>query len=353
MLYHCALFLTNKISFLNVVHYISFRAMAALLTSLLFSFLFGNWFIEWSRSLFRSKVREHTPASHQAKNDMPTMGGLFILSGVIINSLLWCNWWGRSIWIFLFCMIGFGLIGFLDDRSKIRTKRGISAKTKALLQLAVAACTAILLVYAGVGTFISFPFLKLVHPAIGLFFIPWVIFILVGCSNAVNLTDGLDGLAITSLIPNFATFSIICFLAGNATIAHYLKIPFANCAELTVIGATLIGSSIGFLWYNSYPAQIFMGDVGSLGLGAALALMAIMSKQELLLPISGALFVGETLSVIVQVFSFKFLHRRIFRMAPIHHHFELIGWQESKITARFGIISFVVCLLALMTLKMR
>jgi len=207
--------------------------------------------------------------------------------------------------------------------------------------------------FTSFSTELIFPFFKHCRPDLGLFFIPWAVFILVGCSNAVNLTDGLDGLAIGSLLPNFATFTLICYLAGHYGIAHYLQIPFAGTAEIVVIGAILIGASLGFLWYNAYPAQIFMGDVGSLALGAGLALMAIMAKQELLLSISGGLFVLETVSVMVQVLSVRYLGKRIFKMAPIHHHFELLGWPESRITTRFGIISLVLCLLALITLKLR
>ena len=259
-----------------------------------------------------------------------------------------------QVWIFLFCILGFGALGFWDDWNKIRKNRGISSGIKFKLQVLVAFLVIIAL---KIGTNLSselvFPFFKLCTPDIGWLFIPWAIFVLVGCSNAVNLTDGLDGLAIGSLLPNFATFSLICYLAGHYGIAHYLHIPFAGTAEISIIGAILIGSSLGFLWYNTYPAQIFMGDVGSLALGAGLALMAIMAKQELLLPIAGGLFVLETVSVVLQVLSVRFRGKRIFKMAPIHHHFELLGWPESKITARFGIISLVLCLLTLITLKLR
>jgi phospho-N-acetylmuramoyl-pentapeptide-transferase len=353
MLFHLSHYLQSTVSALNIVHYVSFRAMAALLTSLLSSFIFGKWFIVASQRLFRSKVRKWTPASHQAKNDMPTMGGIFILKVVILNSLLWCNWLKPEIWIFFGCLIAFGAIGFWDDWKKIKRHQGISAHTKFLLQVSVALIAMVLLILNGLQTFISFPFFKWLHPDIGWFFAVWGAFVLVGCSNAVNLTDGLDGLAINSLIPNFATFSVLCFIAGNYLFAQYLHIPFAHCSEIAIIGATLIGASLGFLWYNAYPAQIFMGDVGSLALGSGLALMALMCKQELLLVISGGLFVIEALSVIIQVFSYRLLGKRIFKMAPIHHHFELMGWQESKITVRFGIISLVLCIIALMTLKIR
>jgi phospho-N-acetylmuramoyl-pentapeptide-transferase len=285
---------------------------------------------------------------------MPTMGGIFILMVVIINVFLWSDLANPQVWVFLGGLCSFGAIGGWDDWSKIYYKRGISARTKFLLQVGAAFMVVCAWLWWGYGQeTIVFPFFKSFHPNIGWLFIPWAIFIIVGCSNAVNLTDGLDGLAINALLPNFVIFSLIAYLAGHAQFATYLNIPFAGTAEIAVIGAMLIGASLGFLWYNTYPAQIFMGDVGSLALGAALALMALMSKQELLLIIAGGLFVVETVSVIVQVFSYRFLGRRIFKMAPLHHHFELMGWPESKITVRFGIISLILCLLALITLKLR
>lgn len=353
MIYHVCQYLACSVSVLNVVHYVSFRAMAALLSSLIFSFIFGNWFIEQSKTFFRSKARAYTPESHRSKDNMPTMGGLFIILVVVCNTLLWANLSQPYVWIFLWNLLGFGFIGLLDDVSKIKRHAGMSAKTKFCMQLLVAGSTTLLLVSYGLKSIISFPFLKNLQPNIGILFVLWSMFIIIGCSNAVNLTDGLDGLAINSLIPNFVTFSLICFLAGNFTLAYYLHIPFAHCAEISVAGATLIGASIGFLWYNTYPAQIFMGDVGSLALGASLAFMALAAKQEILLALSGGLFVMEALSVIVQVASFRYCGKRLFRMAPIHHHFELLGWQESKITVRFGIISLILCILAVLTLKLR
>ncbi len=354
MFYHLAGYFQHNWPILNVFHYVSVRAICSLLSALIFSFIFGSWFIAKSKILFRSKAREWTPENHRAKDDMPTMGGIFILMVVVLSTLVWCNLYDPRIWIFLFCILGFGAIGFWDDWAKIKRKKGISASLKSRLQALMAFLVALLLVTTHViDTTISFPFFKSLQPDIGWFFIAWVMFILVGTSNAVNLTDGLDGLAIGSLMPNFATFSIICYLAGHYKIATYLHIPFAGSAEIAVLGSILVGASLGFLWYNAYPAQIFMGDVGSLALGSGLALMAIMAKQELLLPIAGGLFMLETISVIMQVFSMKYLGRRIFKMAPIHHHFELLGWPESKITVRFGIISLILCLLALVTLKLR
>ncbi len=354
MLYHLAQQLTSIAHAFNVIHYVSFRSIAALLTALIFSFLFGNWFIEKSKLFFRAKAREWTPENHRAKDDMPTMGGIFIIATTIFTTLLWANWSKPQVWLMMACIIGNGAIGFWDDWKKIKFKKGISARTKFLLQIGFATALVIAwLMMTSTSTMVTVPFFKNFNPDLGLFFIPWAVFILVGTANAVNLTDGLDGLAMGSLIPNFITFSIITYLAGHVLLAQYLHIPFADSAEITVIGSTLVGASLGFLWYNAYPAQIFMGDVGSLALGSALAFMALLAKEELLLAIAGGLFVVEALSVIIQVWSFRYLGRRLFKMAPIHHHYELKGWQESKITVRFGIISLVLCLLALLTLKMR
>lgn len=354
MLYHASIYLQKFLPLLNVFHYVSVRIVASLLTALFLSFIIGDWFISKSKIFFRAKAREWTPENHKTKDDMPTMGGIFILMVVGITTLLWCNLTDIRIWIFLFCILGFGAIGFWDDWTKIKHKKGISAQAKFRLQLILALLTVIALMLSNtIDSSICFPFFKSLQPNIGLLFIPWAMFIIIGTSNAVNLTDGLDGLAIGSLIPNFATFALISYLAGHFGIASYLHIPFAQTSEMAVIGAILVGASLGFLWYNAYPAQIFMGDVGSLALGAGLALMAIMTKQELLLPIAGGLFMLETLSVMLQVSSYKYFGKRIFKMAPIHHHFELLGWPESKITVRFGIISLILCLLALVTLKLR
>jgi len=354
MIYHIAQALKPYLSGLNIVHYVSFRAIAALLTALTLSLLFGNWFIKKFRILFASKARPWAPESHKMKKNLPTMGGIFIIFIIVITALLWADLSNPLVWIFLLTLISFGSIGFWDDWYKIHRKNGISATRKFGLQCFAAFCITILWVYVtGAPTTISFPFFKNLNPDIGFLFIPWAMFIIIGCSNAVNLTDGLDGLAIGSLLPNFATFSLICYLAGHIKMAHYLHIPFSGSAEIAILGTTLVGASLGFLWFNTYPAQIFMGDVGSLALGASLALMALFCKQEFLLVITGGLFVLETVSVIAQVLSFKFLGRRIFKMAPLHHHFELLGWQESKITVRFAIISFTLCLLALITLKIR
>lgn len=354
MLYHIALFFKSYWSALNVIHYVSFRMMASLLTVLFLSFMFGNTFIAWSQRYFRAKAREYTPESHKAKDDMPTMGGLFILAVVFITALLWCNLTHYEIWLFLANLAGFGLIGFWDDWSKICYRKGIAERTKFRAQLLVATGTTIAWLWLlQPSTAVCVPFFKNFNPDLGYLFIPWAIFIMVATSNAVNLTDGLDGLAIGSLISSFATYTIIAYIAGHYTFALYLNVPFAGSSEIAIIGATLVGASLGFLWYNAYPAQIFMGDVGALALGAGLGFMALLTKQELLLPIAGGLFVVETVSVMLQVMTYKLWKKRLFKMAPIHHHYELLGWPEAKITVRFGIISLILCLIALMTLKLR
>jgi len=330
------------------------RTSGAFLTSLFFSFLLGNWFIKKSQLYFRSKVRELTPESHQVKNDTPTMGGLFVILIFLINTLLWNDLLNPKVWIFIACTLGFGVVGFLDDWSKIKHKKGMSASLKFRLQV-LWATTIITAWYflCSPTTELCIPFFKNFTPVLGLLIIPWAVYIIISTCNAVNLTDGLDGLATGPLIVNFVTFSIIAYLAGHKAFASYLFIPFAGSAELSILCATFVGALLGFLWYNTYPAQIFMGDVGSLALGASLALTAIMARQELLLLVCGGIFVMETVSVIIQVMSFKLRGKRVFKMAPIHHHFELIGWKETKITVRFWIISIILAVVTLLTLKLR
>lgn len=354
MFYHLALKLQSCFSICKVVHYVSFRAIAALLTSLFLSLIFGQKFIDFSRKTFRSSVRPFTPESHQLKGNTPVMGGLFIFMIVFLNLLLWCDWSKPELWLFVVVLFFFGAIGFVDDLCKIWYKKGISARQKFGLQILAAIAVVVAWIYfKEPSDIICLPFFKDVNIHLGLLFIPWLVFVIVAMSNAVNLTDGLDGLAIGVLISNFSVFSIVGYLAGHQGLSAYLNIPFAGTAEVAIVGAILIGSSLGFLWFNTHPAQIFMGDVGSLSLGAALAFMAIVSRQELLLPIAGGLFVFEVLSVIGQYVSIKYCGKKLFKMAPVHHHFELLGWQEPKVTVRFNIISIIFCLLALITLKMR
>ena len=324
------------------------------LAVLIFTFILGDLFIKMSLRRFRSNVREETPERHKTKNNTPTMGGLFILFIFIINTLLWNNLLKPEVWIFALCLAGFGAIGFFDDYAKIKKQKGISARLKFKLTTLLATIIMSLWYFlCSPNTTLCIPFFKNFSPELGWLIIPWGSFIIVSMSNAVNLTDGLDGLAAGPLMFNFSAFGAICYTAGHKEFAKYLFIPNAQSAELTISAAILIGTLLGFLWYNTYPAQIFMGDVGSLALGAGLGLMAIMARQELLLPLAGGIFLMETLSVMAQVFSFKMWRRRIFRMAPIHHHFELLGWSEPKITVRFWIISIILSLLALLTLKLR
>jgi phospho-N-acetylmuramoyl-pentapeptide-transferase len=354
MIYYIAKTLQSKYTFFNIFHYVSVRATCSFLVSLFLVLVFGNYFINILSKNFCSKVRDWTPKRHQKKNNTPTMGGLFVIAISILNIILWCNLSKKIIWIFLLGIISFGSIGFLDDWLKIKNNNGVSASLKFLLQIICAHIVTLLWYFSSCKTTIlCVPFFKNFMPDLSWFIIFWAAFVIVATSNAVNLTDGLDGLATGPLIFNFATFSIIAYLAGHKSFSSYLYIPFAHSGELAVVGATLVGALLGFLWYNTYPAQIFMGDVGSIAFGAGLALMALMSRQELLLIISGGLFLIETASVIIQVVSFKLRKKRIFLMAPIHHHFELKGWEESKITVRFWIVSIILSVITMLTLKIR
>lgn len=354
MIYYLAMNSLYFAPIFNVFHYISVRSIGALLTALFLSLLLGDRFIAISKLLFRSKAREFTPESHKAKDDMPTLGGLFMIGIMIVTMFLWCNIALPEVWLFSLVLLGFGGIGLADDLCKIWYKKGIKARLKFRLQCLVAFFVAFAWVYMkNPDSVVCIPFLKVFQPELGLLLLPWAMFVMIATSNAVNLTDGLDGLAIGSLLTNFGVFSIISYLAGHHDFAQYLHIPYTQTAEIAVIGSAFIGTSLGFLWFNAHPAQIFMGDVGSLSLGAALACMALFCRQELLLIIAGGLFVLETLSVIGQYISIKWFKRKLFKMAPIHHHFELLGWPESKITVRFNIISIVLALIALITLKFR
>ena len=352
MIYHLARYLQKSYSFFNLFHYISFRSISCLLSSFFLSLLFGNWFIKkiTGEKQFHSKPRERTPKNHLKKSVVPTMGGLLILTTFTINFLFWNNLLKPSSWLILVCLLFFGMIGFLDDWFKINKGKGIQAKTKFFMQILVAGGLMTLwFLFCANTTKLCIPFFKNLMPELGWMIIPWGMFVIVGTSNAVNLADGLDGLATGPLIINFAVFALLCNLAGHKVIASYLQIPFAASAELTLICCCIIGCLLGFLWYNAYPAQVFMGDVGSLALGATLGFIAIICRQEIPLSISGGIFVVEALSVIAQVGSYKIIGRRIFKMAPIHHHFELLGWNEAKITVRFWIISVILALLSLLT----
>ena len=358
MLYHLLYPLRDIFSFLNVFRYITFRTIYAILTALLISFVIGPWLIKKLKSFqMRQVVREDVPARHMVKNGTPTMGGSLLLAGILIPTLLWSELTNSYIWIVLLTTLGFGVLGFLDDHKKIRDKNGmgIKARYKFPVQLAMGLITSLILFYSiDHDSRLIFPFFKKAMPDLGNWYILFSLLVIVGTANAVNLTDGLDGLAIGPVLIASGTFMLFCYLAGNFRFASYLQIPFVKgSGELTILCGALIGSGLGFLWFNTYPAQVFMGDIGSLSLGAALGTIAVITKQEFLLVIVGGIFVMEALSVIIQVCSYQVRKKRVFRKAPIHHHFELKGWAEPKIIVRFWIIGIILGLVAISTLKLR
>jgi phospho-N-acetylmuramoyl-pentapeptide-transferase len=358
MLYHLLYPLHELISFFNVFRYITIRTVYAILTALLISFVIGPWIIEKLRTFqIKQVVREDVPSRHLSKNGTPTMGGSLILMALLIPTLLWADLTNRYIWIVLLTTLGFGALGFLDDYKKIRDKNGMGIKARYKFPIQVAmglAASWILFNTIDHDSRLIFPFFKKVMPDLGGWYILFGMFVIVGTANAVNLTDGLDGLAIGPVLIASGTFILFCYLAGHFQFASYLQIPFVKgSGELTILCGALLGSGLGFLWFNTYPAQVFMGDVGSLALGAALGTIAVVTKQEFLLVIVGGIFVAETLSVIIQVVSYKLRKKRVFRMAPIHHHFELKGWAEPKIIVRFWIIAIILGLVAIGTLKLR
>ncbi|OGP74551.1 MAG: phospho-N-acetylmuramoyl-pentapeptide-transferase [Deltaproteobacteria bacterium RBG_16_50_11] len=358
MLYHLLYPLHELFSFFNVFRYITFRTICSILTALLISFFLGPWFIGKLKAFqIRQVIREDVPSRHQIKNGTPTMGGSLILAALLLPTLLWSDLTNTYIWVVLLTAAAFGVLGFLDDYKKMKDKTGIGirARTKFPIQVAIALITSLILFYAvDHNSRLIFPFFKKVMPDLGDWYVLFAVLVIVGTANAVNLTDGLDGLAIGPVLIASGTFMLFCYLAGNFRFANYLQIPFVKgSGELTILCGALVGSGLGFLWFNTYPAQVFMGDVGSLSLGAALGTIAVVTKQEFLLVIVGGIFVIEALSVILQVVSYRLRKKRIFRMAPIHHHFELKGWAEPKIIVRFWIIGIILGLIAISTLKLR
>ena len=361
MLYHLLFPLRGQVPLLNVFRYITFRAAGAIVTALLLSWWLGPRFIRTLRRLsVGQNIREVGPQAHQVKAGTPTMGGLLILFAVLVPTLLWANLTSIYVWIVVLVTAAFGAIGFLDDYLKVKhhNNKGLGAGAKFWLQVAVAAVMGIALfllppVY-GFTPSLVFPFFKQAVVRLGVFYIPFVVLVLVGASNAVNLTDGLDGLAIGATTVAAATYAVFTYVAGNRLIAGYLQLSYVpGAGEVAVFCGALVGAGLGFLWFNSHPAEVFMGDVGSLALGAAIGVVAILAKQEMVLVLVGGLFVLEALSVIVQVASFKLTGRRVLRMAPLHHHFELSGWAEPKVIVRFWILSILFALLSLSTLKLR
>ena len=358
MLYHLLFPLHADYSFFNIFRYITFRTIYAAITALLLCFVIGPWLIrELGAHQIGQTIRKDGPQSHLAKEGTPTMGGLLIVLATVIPTLLWANLGNTYIWIAVFVMLGFGTIGFLDDYRKVvqKNSKGLPPRTKFLLQILLAAVAATLIYLdVGIQDKVSIPFFKKLNPSLGFLYIPFVILVIVGASNAVNLTDGLDGLAIGPSIISAGTYMLFAYLAGHIKIANYLQVQYVpGAGELTIFCGAMAGAGIGFLWYNTYPAQVFMGDTGSLSLGAALGVVAVMVKQEIVLALVGGVFVMEAISVILQVYFFKTTRKRIFRMAPVHHHFELAGWAEPKIIVRFWIISIILALLAISTLKIR
>ncbi len=356
MLYYFLYPLAKHYTIFNVFQYISFRTIYAAVTSLVLSFLIGPMLIEKLRAMNMGEViRADGPATHSAKAGTPTMGGAIILLVVTISVLLWGNLSNYYIWLMTFVTVGMGLIGFLDDYSKVvKKKGGMRPATKFVSQLVVAFIAVLVLYYTDFETVVTIPFFKEVAIDLKVFYIPFAMFVIVGTSNAVNLTDGLDGLAIGPITIASATYMLFAYLAGHIKLAAYLNIVHVALAgELTVFAGAMVGASLGFLWFNTYPAQVFMGDVGSLSLGGALGTLAVITKNEVLLLIVGGIFVVEALSVIFQVGSFKLTGRRVFAMAPIHHHYELKGWAEPKIIVRFWIIAIILALIAISTLKIR
>jgi phospho-N-acetylmuramoyl-pentapeptide-transferase len=354
--------LSDKVSFLNVFRYITFRTGGSIVTALVFVFLFGGPIIDLLR-LKQGKgqpIRKDGPQSHLlTKTGTPTMGGLMILSGALVSTLLWANPTNLYVWIVLGVTLSFGAIGFYDDYLKVtrQTHAGIAGRTRLFVEAAIAVVACVALANLGkppVSTSLVFPFFKDLVINLGWAFVLLGAFVIVGAGNAVNLTDGLDGLAIVPVMIAAATFGLISYVVGNALFSEYLQIRYvAGTGELAVLCGAVIGASLGFLWFNAPPASIFMGDTGSLSLGGLLGTVAVAIKHEIVLAIVGGLFVMEAVSVIVQVVSFKLTGKRVFKMAPIHHHYEQLGWTEPQIVIRFWIVAVVLALAGLATLKLR
>jgi len=360
MLYWLTQYLEQFYHPFQVFHYLTLRSILGTLTALLIALLVGPTMIkQLSNHQVGQTVRDDGPQTHLRKAGTPTMGGALILIAITLSILLWGDLTNQYVWVVLAVMLGFGAIGWVDDYRKIVRKntKGLPARWKLLWQTVIALGAASILFSMAtlpIETSLLVPFFKNVMIPLGLFYIVLAYFVIVGCSNAVNLTDGLDGLAILPTVMVGGALGIFAYATGNAQFASYLAIPYIpGVGEVAVFCAALVGAGLGFLWFNTYPAQVFMGDVGALGLGAALGIIAVVVRQELILLVMGGVFVMETVSVILQVASFKFTGKRIFRMAPLHHHFELKGWPEPRVIVRFWIISFVLVLFGLATLKIR
>lgn len=360
MLVLLANYLAEYSRFFHVFHYLTLRTILAALTALIIALWLGPHMIAWLKSRqMGQQVRQDGPQSHYAKAGTPTMGGALILIAISVACLLWADLSNRYVWIVLAIMLGFGLVGWVDDYRKIiqKNSKGLPGKWKLFWQSLLTLSVLSFLYFTATTpqeTALTFPFFKNMLLPLGAFYIVFSYFVIVGSSNAVNLTDGLDGLAVLPTVLVGAGLGVFAYIAGHANFAQYLAIPFVSGAgELCVICGALVGAGLGFLWFNSYPAQVFMGDVGSLALGGTLGMIAVVIRQEIVLFIMGGIFVLETLSVILQVGYFKLRRQRLFKMAPIHHHFELSGWPEPKVIVRFWIMTVILVLVGLATLKLR
>ncbi len=357
MFYHLLFPLRDVFGGFNVVQYITFRAAAATLTALFISFIVGPWLIRRLAALrVGQPIREIGP-DHQSKEGTPTMGGLLILLSLLVSVLLWSDLSSRFVWIVVGVTAGYGLLGFIDDYRKVTesSSSGISARYKLFWQAGIALTVAFLIYLdPDFDRELAVPFFKDFTPNIGWLYVPLATLIIVAASNGVNLTDGLDGLAIGPVMISAGTFAMLAYAAGHSGIAEYLQIKSVpGSGQLAIFCGALVGGGLGFLWFNASPAQLFMGDVGSLALGGALGTIAVLIRQEILLAVVGGIFVIETLSVMIQVASFKLTGKRVFLMAPIHHHYEQLGWPEQKIVVRFWIVSIILGLVALSSLKLR
>jgi phospho-N-acetylmuramoyl-pentapeptide-transferase len=351
--------LADTVSWLNVFKYQTFRSMCAFMIAFVFVLAVQPFFIRWlqERGVKGQPIRDDGPKAHEGKRGTPTMGGMVVVAAVVLSTLLCADISNPKVWLTLVIMVGFAYLGFIDDWKKItkQDSKGLSERGKLLIQFALGAGAALTLVWMGFSTQLTVPFLKDVSLGLGTVgFLCFTAFVLVATSNAVNFTDGLDGLAIGPTMTVACTYAIFAYLAGNAIYAEYLGIHYESGAgELTIILSGIFAAGLGFLWYNTYPAQVFMGDTGSMAIGGTLGFIAVLVKQELILVVAGGVFVMEAASVVIQRYYYKATKKRVFRMAPIHHHFELAGWAEPKIIVRFWIISVVLAMISLTSLKLR
>jgi phospho-N-acetylmuramoyl-pentapeptide-transferase len=361
MLFYLSQF-ADQLPLLNLFRYLTFRAGGAVVTSMIVCFMFGPAIIRWLKTKQGKgqPIRQDGPQSHLiTKQGTPTMGGVMMLLGIGVATLLWADLSNRYVWVVLLVTLGYGFIGFLDDYMKVtkRSSGGLSGRLKLVAEIAIAAAAAIWIAdisAPNLSGMLAVPFFKDLLINMGILYVPFAIFIMVGAGNAVNLTDGLDGLAIVPVIIAAGVFVAIAYLIGNTVFANYLQVHYvAGAGELAIFCGAIVGAGLGFLWFNAPPAMVFMGDTGSLAMGGALGSVAVVTKHEIVLGLVGGLFVLETISVIVQVVSFKLTGKRVFRMAPLHHHFEEKGWAESTVVIRFWIIAMVLAIAGLATLKLR